>query len=170
MMQRALITLAILAVAAPAFGDDIYWRDVTPRLEGCWSGTGMGGEVHECWVVAEDGRADGLFLIRQDNAPLFAEIIAIDDFGEGPQMRLKHVNPDMTGWEEKEEHLTFRLLEVAPNTLTFKGLVLSLEDDDTLNIDLQMRMGDGEARTVPFRFIRTTQMIRTKQPSKLKED
>ncbi|MEM9599896.1 MAG: DUF6265 family protein [Pseudomonadota bacterium] len=145
---------------APALAQDLSWRDVTPKLQGCWDGTGMGGSVSECWLVAEDGRADGLFLMRQDGAPTFSEILTIDDFGEGVEMRLKHVNPDMTGWEEKDDFVRFRLTGVEADQLIFKGLTLRFTGDDQLDIELMMTFGEGEPRAVPFSFTRTAYVVR----------
>ena len=64
--MRRLITagLGLLFLATPALAEEITWQDVIPQLEGCWDGTGLGGDSFECWVVHEDSRADGMFLQR----------------------------------------------------------------------------------------------------------
>lgn len=154
-MLRIISTTALLiATAMPALASDLSWRDVSPKLEGCWEGTGLGGDVWECWVVHENGRADGMFLMRKDGAPGFAEILTIDEFEGAVQMRLKHVNGDMTGWEEKDDFTKFDFVEASADSLSFKGLKLNFVGEDALQIDLTMKMSDGETRIMPFNFTR----------------
>lgn len=157
MIRLPAVTALCLALATPALAEDLTWRDVTPQLEGCWQGTGLGGEVWECWVVHENGRADGMFLLRKEGAPVFQEILTIDEFENGPQMRLKHVNGDMTGWEEKDDFTKFDFVSAEANQITFKGLTFNFEGDDLL-INLSMRMKDGDVRIMPFEFKRTAAM------------
>jgi hypothetical protein len=125
----------------------------------------MGGTVSECWIIAADGRADGMFILRTNDTPNFAEILTIDAFGEDVEMRLKHVSPDMTGWEEKDDYTRFRLVSVEPNKLIFKGLTLIFEGDSELKAELQMKSGEGKVRTVTFNFVRTAHLDRQTTPS-----
>ncbi|GLQ21004.1 DUF6265 family protein [Algimonas porphyrae] len=155
MLRFLLLGLSLSSLAGTALAQDVDWRNITPRLEGCWHGTGMGGVVSECWLVADNGRADGMFLMRQKDAPTFAEIITIDAFDDGVEMRLKHVNADMTGWEEKDKYTRFRFLSAEADRLNFKGLSLIFVGDDRLETELMMTFGDGEPRMVPFSFTRT---------------
>lgn len=136
------------------------WRNITPKLQGCWDGTGLDGNVSECWLVDSSGRADGMFLLRKEGEPVFAEILVIDDFGEGPQMRLKHVNPDMTGWEDKDDYVRFTLTGTSSDRLDFKGLSLIFDGENKLRAELMMRMKDG-VQMVPFDFTRTGRLSRT---------
>lgn len=146
------LTLTLTATTVAAQETD--WRSVTPKLQGCWDGEGLGGQVSECWLVSPSGRADGMFLLQKDEQPVFAEILVIDDFGDGAQMRLKHVNPDMTGWEDKDDYVQFTLQAASEDRLIFKGLSLIFDGDDKLRAELMMRMKDG-IEMVPFDFIRT---------------
>lgn len=162
--MRRLITagLGLLFLATPALAEEITWQDVIPQLEGCWEGTGLGGDSFECWVVHEDGRADGMFLQRQDSKPSFAEILTIDEFETGVEMRLKHVFPDMKGWEEKDDFVTFPFVEAKPDSLIFNGLIIRFVGDDTLEIDVTLHMKDGSTQVMPFKFARTATLDRPK--------
>jgi hypothetical protein len=42
-------------------------------------------------------------------------------------MKLKHFNPDLSGWETSGEWTTFRLVEVGDNTVWFSGLTMIRE-------------------------------------------
>lgn len=75
-------------------------------------------------------------------------------------MRLKHVYGDMTGWEEKDDYVSFKLVSAHADTLTFKGLVLIFDGDDKLRTELKMTMKNGETRLMPFSFRRTAQIAR----------
>lgn len=160
MLRSIFLSLSLCAVANTALATDISWQDITPKLEGCWDGKGMGGTVSECWIIAEDGRADGMFLLRTDDKLNFAEILTIDTFGDGVEMRLKHVNPDMTGWEEKDDYTRFQLVSVEHDRLIFKGLTLIFEGDSHLTAELQMTSSEDKVRTVTFDFVRTAHLDR----------
>jgi len=160
MFRSLLVFLALCSLASTAIAAEPNWSDITPRLEGCWDGDGLGGTVSECWVIAENGRADGLFVLRSNNSPNFSEILTIDAFDDGVEMRLKHVGPDMTGWEEKDDFVKFSLLSVEPDRLIFKGLVLIFDGDDHMKAELQMTYGEGDVRTVTFDFVRTAHLNR----------
>ena len=65
-------------------------------------------------------------------------------------LRLKHFNPDFTGWEQKDEYVTFRLQSVAPNQVVFNGLSYTLVDPTHLRIELRLREDDGSVHTEVF--------------------
>lgn len=45
-------------------------------------------------------------------------------------LRLKHFNPDLTGWEEKDDMLSFRLVAIEPCAAYFHALTLRCADAD----------------------------------------
>ena len=47
-------------------------------------------------------------------------------------MRLRHFNPDLSGWEEKEEWTTFRLIELGENKVWFHGLTIERIGDEMI--------------------------------------
>lgn len=51
----------------------------------------------------------GYFRLVRDGKPVFYEILTLLEVEGSVEMRLKHVNPDMTGWEEKANFVTFKL-------------------------------------------------------------
>jgi hypothetical protein len=62
-----------------------------------------------------------------------------------PSLRLKHFNADMTGWEEKDEVVTFAFEHAKPREVGFDGLTYRAVDEDSLTIVVQT---EGEGRTV----------------------
>ena len=141
--------MPILAAALAAFAQaaetepradiaDLAW------LEGCWAGTGFGNPVEECWMSAPDGRLTGMFqMIGAGGAQTFSEIFVLDEFEDGPAIRLKHFNPDMTGWEAQDDYMVFELGETGPDFARFEGLEYRREDG-RLIVDLLVGTGEGE--------------------------
>jgi len=82
---------------------------------------------------------------------VFYEFMTIDHEG----LKLKHFNPDMTGWETEDEHLTFKFLEVTAKSLAFKGLEFKLTSDTTMEVHLDMHH-EGKTRTEVFSMRRQT--------------
>jgi hypothetical protein len=68
-------------------------------------------------------------------------------------MKLKHFNPDLTGWEDKETFITFRLLKVGLNEVYFGGLTFR-RSVDRLQIFLAIRDKEGKVREEEFRMER----------------
>ncbi len=122
-------------------------------LAGVWRGTGMGGEVEETWTEPLAGSMVGTFKLVQGGEASFYELMVIAERGHTVDLRLKHFNADMTGWEEKDSFLTFSLVGVAENEARFGGLTYRLTDDDRLEVYLAMRRG-GESHEVAFTFER----------------
>ena len=108
-------------------------------LVGHWQGDGFGGTSEEIWSPARDGVMMGMFRHHKADGSLnFYEFMTIDSDG----LKLKHFNPDMTGWEEKDDYLTFRFDEQMPGKIVFKGLSFERVDDDAMRISLKMKRGD----------------------------
>ena len=88
-------------------------------LAGTWHGTGLGGTVDEVWSAPAGGAMVGHFRLIKGSKPVFYEIMTLVEVGGSVEMRLKHVNPGMTGWEEKNGFVTFRLAKNWPAKPSF---------------------------------------------------
>jgi hypothetical protein len=134
------------AGVAPAKGRvaDLAW------LAGDWVGRGMGDVSEEFWAPPQAGSMVGVFRQHKDGKPFFYEFLLLREEGESVELRIKHFNPDGTGWEEKDKFVTFKLLRVKPNEALFSGLTFRREGD-TLKIWLAMRRGET-VNEVAFEF------------------
>lgn len=142
------LPVAAAAEAEPRIDlGDLRW------LLGCWHGEAFGDAADECWVSAPNGRLTGLFQLLDGPNQRFSEIFVLDIFDGTPELRLKHFHPDLTGWEDKDGFIRFRLLETGPSFARFDGLLYRLEADGTLVIELRMRR-DGENVIETMRFRR----------------
>ena len=125
---------------------------------GTWRGDGLGGASEETWSTPAAGAMMGMFRVVQKDAA-GAERIGLYEFMNFVEtdgtlvLRIKHFNADMTGWEEKEAYLTFRLARVTPDAVQFDGLTFRREAPDRMTIYLALRSG-GELREEAFRMVR----------------
>lgn len=149
---RALLCIGLLnlGMAASAQEKSPVIEDFA-FLQGFWSGTGFGGKSEEMWMPASDGSMFGIFKQSSAAGITFTEFMEITKVAEEFVLRLKHFNPDFTGWEEKEEYVTFPLVSVAPGQALFNGLSYIVVNDQ-LRIELRLRETDGAVNTAVFEF------------------
>ncbi|SMO78321.1 DUF6265 family protein [Gracilimonas mengyeensis] len=125
--------------------EDYQW------LVGSWTGDGFGGVSHETWEPPVNGTMMGMYRHINNNGELvFYEFMLLDESG----LKLKHFNPDLTGWEEKEEMLTFEMISYTKDRIDLKGLSFERLSDTEMTITLQMTE-NGEAHTEVFSMKRT---------------
>ena len=116
--------------------DGVAW------LAGSWVGKGLGGEVEEIWTAPSGGTMMGGFKLLQEGAPSFYELILILEEEGSLVLRLKHFNPDITGWEEKADSVSFPLVKLTDDAAYFRGLTYRKVGDDRLEVYLAMRRGE----------------------------
>ena len=124
-------------------------------MAGSWKGTGMGGQVEEIWTKASAGSLMGAFKLLDEDGTSFYEFIHILETDQGVVLQLKHFNPDLTGWEEKEDYVSFPLVKVEKNAAYFRGLTYRVPEPDRLEVYLALRRG-GETEEVSFTFDRVS--------------
>ena len=123
------------AVAAASIADASW-------LSGRWVGEGLGGRIEETWAQAHGGQMVGHFVLVRDGAPVFYELMLLDEQPGGLRLRVKHFNPDFVGWEERGGWHSFEPRGVEPHSLRFDGLWLRHEGDELLiTITLRERSG-----------------------------
>ena len=125
------------AESPPATIEQLDW------LVGQWSGTGIGGApAHESWLPPVGTTMVGTFVQEDGESGIrFTEHLYIMEEEGTLIMRLKHFNPDMTSWEEKDETTDFKLIGIEPCAAYFHALTLRCDGDDGLVA--AVRMGSG---------------------------
>lgn len=131
---------------------EMYW------LEGLWLGTGIGGApAMESWLPPTGTTMVGTFVQQTGEGDIqFTEHMYLMEEGDSLVFKLKHFNADLTGWEDKEGMLTFRLLDLEPCAAFFHGLTLRCEGDDELVVAVRMKSDKAEPQELLFRFQRTS--------------
>lgn len=120
-------------------------------LAGNWSGDGFGGVSEELWSQpSADGTMMGTYRHHKGDGSLnFYEFMVMDSTG----LRLKHFNPDLIGWETKEDFVHFKAIEFTENKIVLKGLVFERKSDTEMEIRLDLKDGDKKWTEV-FKMIR----------------
>jgi hypothetical protein len=133
----------------PAKVTDLAW------LAGRWTGEGLGGQIEEAWSTPDGGAMVGYFRLVRAAKPVFYEILTLIEAEGSVEMRLKHVNPDMTGWEEKNDFVTFKLVKHDATGAYFSGLTFKRVSADVMEGYLALRnRKDGTIREEKFTYRR----------------
>ena len=132
----------------PARIEDLAW------MAGRWIGEGFGGQLEETWNPPMGGAMVATFRLVSDNQPSFYEICLIAPEGNSLMYKVKHFNPDLSAWEEKEEMVRFPLIKMEPGKVWFEGLTL-VRKGKTCTQYLAMRQKDGSYKEVKLTFRRS---------------
>ena len=76
----------------------------------------------------------GAFKLVVEGQVQFYEIETISQVNDTLIFRLKHFNKDLTGWEEKDKTVDFKLVKVTDNKVYFNGLTIERLSDKEINI------------------------------------
>ena len=125
-------------------------------LVGQWTGTGIGGApAMESWLPPSGNTMVGTFVQETgDGAIRFTEHLYLMEEEGTLVLRLKHFNADLTGWEEKDKMLTFRLIAVEDCAAYFHALTLRCDGSDGLLAAVRMKSDEPAPQELVFRFRR----------------
>jgi Domain of unknown function (DUF6265) len=76
-------------------------------LAGRWRGGISGGLFDEEWSEPSADCMMGMFRYMEDGKLKFYEFMVIEASPSGPILHLRHFDPGLTGWEEKDAPLSF---------------------------------------------------------------
>ncbi|MCK0129836.1 DUF6265 family protein [Erythrobacter sp. F6033] len=148
----------------PATLDQMDW------LVGQWTGTGIqGAPAMESWLPESGGTMVGTFVQEKpDGAIMFTEHMYLMEEGGTLALKLKHFNADLTGWEEKDGMLTFRLVAIEPCAAYFNALTLRCADPDNPGSGIVAAVRMKSDKPVPqeliFRFDQMSAQPAGRQP------
>lgn len=120
-------------------------------LSGYWIGDGFDGVSEEIWAPAADDTMMGMYRHTKDGKITFYEFMHLTSDG----MKLKHFNPDLTAWEEKEDFVTFPLIEVTADKIIFKGLEIWRKSENEMEMTLRLNR-NGKIEEEVFHFKRSS--------------
>ena len=133
----------------PATIADLAW------LAGRWEGAGIGGAIAvESWLPPLGDTMVGTF-VQADGAGgvMFSEHMHVVSHNGSLELRLKHFNGDLTGWEDKEGMVRFPLVTLGHCAAHFDGLAMQCEGENGLRIAVRMAEA-GEVSELVFHFTR----------------
>ncbi len=132
----------------PATIADMAW------MVGSWTGNALGGVTEEAWAAPSGGSMVGMFRLTQKGKPVFYELTTLTEEGGSLIMRLKHFNPNMTGWEEKDKTVDFKFVGKKDGLIHFEGMAFKPEGKDDFTVYLAIKYKDGSIREEAFRYKR----------------
>jgi hypothetical protein len=132
----------------PATIDDVKW------IAGNWTGPAFGGIGEEMWGQPRDGSMMGSYRLVQNDKVIFYEIQTFVEQGNSLVFRLKHFNPDLSGWEDKEASaaVVFPLVKVSDHAVFFDGITFRKLENGTLQLHLRLDSGDGKEYEESFLY------------------
>jgi hypothetical protein len=117
--------------------DDFGW------LIGHWQGEGLGGLNEEAWSGPASGQMMGMYRMIGDGQVRFMELLTLTEEKGSVQLRLKHFNRDLSGWEDKGDTVDFRLLKLEPGAAWFDGGSMFRIDEERMEVWVRIG-GKGE--------------------------
>ena len=122
-------------------------------LAGHWRGEAFGGITEEIWTPPLGGSMMGAFKLVADSKVVFYELETIIEVEGSLVLKLKHFNADITGWEEKDETVDFRLVKVTRDKIFFEGFTIERISPDEINMYVVVDEG-GKKEEVKFNYKR----------------
>lgn len=92
---------------------DLAW------LTGNWRGQLAGDLIEEFWSSPAAGTLVGMFRWAQGDGVRFYELLVVEAGARGLVLRIKHFNPGLQGWEEKDEAVNFDLVALTGQEAVF---------------------------------------------------
>lgn len=127
-------------------------------LTGHWVGDGFGGVSEEVWSQPMGGAMIGTYRHLSEGKNNFYEFMQINEENGSIKLRLKHFNPDMKGWEEKEDFVDFPFISVEEGKAVFKGLIYELVNENSMKISLELHNKE-KTWTEVFNFKRKESLL-----------
>ena len=96
----------------------------------------------------------GMYRLVRDENPAFYEFMMLADEKDSLVLRLKHFNPNLTGWEEKDKTVDFPFVTKTNGTVYFEGITYRAEGPDAVTCFLALKQKDGSIREEEFHYKR----------------
>ena len=129
--------------------EDISW------IAGYWQGDALGGKVEEIWSMPMGGSMMGSFKLVANNVVQFYELETISEENGSLLLKVKHFNRDLTGWEEKDKSVEFRLVKITENKVFFDELTFERISVNQINVYVVLEEGQSES-IAKFSYTRKT--------------
>ena len=160
-MFRYALAAALLA-ASPALAQETRTLDAGAKsppakieqfawLTGTWRGEAMGAPAMEVYSSPEIGQIAGHFMLQDGKGGVRVyELQQFKPVDGSVVYRLRHLNYDLTGWEDATgKALEFPLVAIEGDAFYFNGLTIKREGKDKMTIWIKIQGKDQ-----PFRYTR----------------
>ncbi len=170
MVARVVFLLALVFSSQAAFGqtqqtDNTWVIDKNAKrpeckvealswLTGSWVGSGLGGECEELWGTPRAGAMLGAFRMFKDGKTVFSEHIVVVEEAGTIVLKLKHFDPELKGWEEKDKCVEFPLIVTKEREARFDGITYRLVSENEMHVFVAMAEKDQPVQEAKFVFRR----------------
>lgn len=96
----------------------------------------------------------GTYRVLKDEGVAFYELITISEEDGTLILRLKHFHSDLTGWEERDEVVTFPLVKLGPTDAYLDGMTFRRSGEDKLEVFVRRRSDEGGPSVLAFPYDR----------------
>lgn len=121
-------------------------------LIGHWKGEFLGALAEELWLPSAGGSMLGVFRLYDEKKAMFYELMTLVEEEGSVSLKLKHFNPDLKGWEEKDGMVTFRLVKASKDGVWFEGLTYRKLEDGSIRGFIAFSQKDGTVTENTFTF------------------
>lgn len=142
-------SLAPGVAPATASIEDVTW------ISGYWQGEIWGGQFEEIWSYPLAGSMMGSFKFSEDNQVMFYELITISEYQGSLLLRLKHFGEDLSGWEERDQSMDFKLVRFTDTSVHFEGYTYRLINQNKMHVYVLVD-DNGQKKETKFVFNRRT--------------
>jgi Domain of unknown function (DUF6265) len=129
---------------------DLQW------LVGEWRGPGIAkAEATEIWTDVRDGQMAGLFRQLDKQGKIsFYELMTLVQVGSTVEMRIKHFDKGLQGWEKQDQTTTFVLRATRKNMWQFDGLTLERVARNSATITVKVQEAGQAPEELVFHYQR----------------
>jgi len=124
-------------------------------IAGHWKGEAFGGIVEEIWSPPLGGSMMFSFKHILDGKVNFYELGHIQEIEGSLRYQLKHFGGDLKGWEEKEEVVSAKLVQLDKNRVYFDDFTFEKISNDEINIYVVLENGE-QSEEVKFNYKRVS--------------
>ena len=146
--------LAPGAASPAARVSDLDW------LVGAWTDEGFGASLYETYSAPIGGQMPGHFYVARDGKASMYEFVMIAEVGNSIEYRVRHFNPDMTAWEDKDHFVRFPLVAAEKDVWYFDGLTIRRTGPDTSEHVVLIKAKDGKTSEQVLRYRRAAPTAR----------
>ncbi|WP_282112567.1 DUF6265 family protein [Maribacter stanieri] len=126
--------------------NDIEW------LAGHWKGEAFGGIAEEIWSPPLDGSMMFSFRLLDKGEVSFYEFGHLIEIDATLILQLKHFDANLSGWEERDENIDFKLVKVEENRFYFDDFTIEYISDKEINMYVEVGDEDGTSNEVKFNY------------------
>jgi hypothetical protein len=116
--------------------DQLMW------LVGNWHSHALDGIAEEHWQAPSGGSMLGSFKLIVDGRVKFYELMTISEEGDTLILRIKHLNPDFSTWEAKEDCVSSILKQLDPGSIRFEHFQYTKIEEDKIVARVDTSSGD----------------------------